>query len=173
MEVAMQDPERIEKLVVLNSWLWPLDRSPLFQLYSRVMGSGIGSWAIRTWNILIRWGMPLGFADPRRFDRNAREAYESPFRDPRSRKGQWTFAKHILRSKGWFRSLWEQRGVLQHKPMLILKGTKDRAFTERSLRKWVHGFPRATVERIPDAGHFPHEEQGPRVAKGILDLMRA
>lgn len=169
--VAEADPARICGLVVLNSWLWPLRKSPLLQLYSRVMGGPFGRWTIRKGNILIRWGMPWGFARPSRFDARLRERYERPFRDPRARRGQWVFARHILKAGPWFQKLWEERRKLAGKPLLILKGTEDPAFSERNLRKWQQGFPRAEFMRIKDAGHFPHEEQGEKVAEAIRDHM--
>jgi pimeloyl-ACP methyl ester carboxylesterase len=57
--------------------------------------------------------------------------------------------------------------------MLILKGTRDRAFTERTLRKWTKGFPNACVHRLRDAGHFPHEEKGEAVSEVLLGFLRS
>ncbi len=167
MAVAENDPQRFEALVVMNSWLWPLNKSPLFQIYSRVMGGAIGRALIRKWNLLIRWGMPLGFAHPSRFDVRLREHYERPFRDPSQRRGQWVFARHILKDAPWFEALWKEREKLRNKPVLFLKGHKDMAFTKRNLRKWRRGFPDAWIRRITNAGHFPHEEEGEEVARYI------
>ncbi len=167
INVAEQHPERVAGLIVLNAWLWPLNKSPLFQLYSRTMGSILGSGVICRYQLLIRWGMPLGFSKSSRFDGHRRSHYEGPFPDLPTRRGQWEFGRSIRREHLWLQELWDGRNLLKGIPMLILKGVSDMAFTDMSLRKWQHGFPEARVQRIADAGHFPHEEQGEAVGEQI------
>ena len=171
MSMAESFPKRIAGLVVLNSWLWPLKKSLLFQFYSRTMGSALGPGFLARNRLLIRWGMPLGFARPLRFNKWLQQHYEGPFPDLASRRGQWTFGSSILSEESWLRDLWEARSSLCHAPMLLIKGRRDMAFTEKTLRKWQEGFPWCQAHRLSDAGHFPQEEQGELVAQHIFAFL--
>jgi pimeloyl-ACP methyl ester carboxylesterase len=44
---------------------------------------------------------------------------------------------------------------------------KDSAFRPHQLDRWVKLLPMAQVARIPDAGHWPHEEAPSEVAEAI------
>jgi haloalkane dehalogenase len=164
---ALEIPERFRSTIVLNSWIWPLNGSPLMQLYSRLTRGPLGRLFIRRWNALIRWGMPIGFADPKRLDAETKRAYEAPFAEPDSRRGQWTFARSILQSEALLERTWKGLDPLRTKPFLLLKGRKDLAFGKRTERLWREAFPDGEFHPVPDAGHFPQEERGDLVAERI------
>ena len=44
-------------------------------------------------------------------------------------------------------------------PLSFIWGMRDTAFGPAILERWTDAFPDASVTRIDDAGHWPHEER--------------
>jgi haloalkane dehalogenase len=56
--------------------------------------------------------------------------------------------------------------------VLIVWGLADPAFPPRHLARWVELFgAEARVVRLPDAGHWPHEEAPDAVAQALVGFL--
>ena len=60
---------------------------------------------------------------------------------------------------------------LTHQPMLIGWGLKDFVFDEHFLLDWERHFPRATVHRFDDCGHYLLEDAGPEMLELIREFL--
>ena len=56
-------------------------------------------------------------------------------------------------------------------PMLLLWGMKDFVFDEHFLLDWERHFPRATVHRFDDCGHYLLEDAGPEMLELIREFL--
>lgn len=70
----------------------------------------------------------------------------------------------------------EQLGALHKKidaPVQLVWGAKDPFFPVQQAREMVDTFPDASIEVIPDAGLFSHEERPTEVAAALLPVLTA
>ena len=81
----------------------------------------------------------------------------------------WPLARAILGARDWYAGLLARAERLRSLPVLIVWGMKDTAFRPHQLARWEALLPEATVVRLPDAGHWPHEE----AAEAVVGAMQA
>ncbi|HYJ08154.1 MAG TPA: alpha/beta fold hydrolase, partial [Polyangiaceae bacterium] len=169
LPLAQEAPERISRLVVLNSWMWSMLDSPKFARAARLMGSWLGRFMYRWLNASLRILMPAAYADRRKLTPEIHEQYLAVFprRDQRERV-LWALARAFVGSSAAFERLWQARARLAGIPSLIVWGLGDRALPPELLERFAHALPQARVEALPGVGHWPQEEAPERVA-ALLD----
>lgn len=174
MSYAINHPGRVKSLVITNSWMWSLRGSPRYELFSRLMGSTIGRWLIKRFNLFVTVLMPKMVATG--LSPAVYRHYVGPLSATSDRKGSSVFPKQIIGSSDWLQSLWERREPIADKPALILWGRRDIAFRPTELRRWRALLPQASVHEYRGAGHFLAEELGPvlcPILKRHLDTVSA
>ena len=155
---AAAHPERVARLVVMNSFMWPIEDPKLAQ-QARLAGSAIGRLLYRYLNFSLRVLMPLAYGDKRRLTPRVHAQYLAPFRTGAARETVlWTLARSLLGSHAHYRALWAARERLAAIPSLVVWGTRDRLFPAEFLERWRQVLPKAQIEALSDAGHWPHEE---------------
>src|SRR5262249_61353968 len=80
---APRRPELITRLIIGNTWAWPLDREPRVRAFSWLMGGPIGRTLTRGFNFVPRFFFRRGFAQP--VTGEVRDLYLAPWRDPHRR----------------------------------------------------------------------------------------
>lgn len=165
--IALDMPERVRAVVVLNSWLWPNGDDPSVIKLDRVIRSALGRFLYRWLNFSPRVLLPSTFAVRSRLTRTLHRHYLAPFARRADREGPYALALALKGADPYYASLWSRREALSLKPLSIVWGTKDPALTERHLKTWVDAFGHAKLERLDDAGHFVAEERPDAVAAAI------
>jgi haloalkane dehalogenase len=119
-------------------------------------------------NASLRIIMPSAYGDRRKLTPEIHRQYLSVFADRESRVlVLHALAKALLGSHALYDSLWKDAERLRRFPSLIVWGLKDTAFPPAQLDRWRTLLPDARVEVLPDAGHWPHEEDPARVIRAI------
>jgi haloalkane dehalogenase len=169
--LALEDTLRVRKLVVINSWMWPLDDDPDMRRKARVAGGAFGRFLYRYANASLRVIMPSAYGDRSRLTPPIYAQYLAPFPDVWSRGAVlWPLAHALLGSTAFYRSLWERRDRLAQTPSLIVWGMRDSAFQPKQLARWRTALPKARVIELP-AGHWPHEEMPNEVSSAVRDFV--
>jgi haloalkane dehalogenase len=166
---AVAHPERINRLVVLNSWMWAFDDDSDMQRKARIAGSSLGRF-LYTWaNASLRIIGPSAWGDRRKLTPAIQAHYLAPFRE-RSARGLvlWALARSMLGSRDFFASTWDRRAALADVPSLVIWGLADSAFRPHQLAKWRVALPHARVVELAASGHWPHEED----PEGVLSALR-
>jgi haloalkane dehalogenase len=158
LSYAAANPENIARLVVINSWAWPVNRDPYYVLFSTLMGGPIGRMLIRRYNVFVRTVMPLVFGDRRRLSADAHAHYIAPLAHPEDRTGCLRFPGQIIGVSEWLGRIWTRLSALRHLPLLCVWGMKDLAFREKELRRWQESFSDVRTVRLPSVGHYVQEE---------------
>lgn len=171
MQVAMQYPQLIQRIVILNSWLWSSESDPEFIKLRRILKNPIMPWLYKL-NFSARFILPGSFGDHKLSQKLLRQ-YTKPFSKRSERYGTLGFLKSLINDQDWFESLWSRRAILASKPMLLIWGMKDPVIKPGNLQKFQSGFPQAEVIKVETAGHFPQEEQPEVVAEAILNFMHS
>jgi haloalkane dehalogenase len=173
LSYAVAHPEKVKNIIITNSWLWPVNRDLYYLAFSLFMGGFIGSWLIKKFNFFAKVVMKKAFWDKGRLTPEIHMHYLKPFEKEDERKGCWVLPGQIIGSTPWLKSLWDKRGLLSDKNILIAWGMKDIAFREKEMNVWIRAFPNANVVRYNDAGHFISEEKGDDFAVKIENFLIA
>jgi haloalkane dehalogenase len=168
LDWAIENADRLEHLVVLNSWMWPFDEDPTMAKRARMVNGWLGRMLYRHANASLRMIMPSAYGDRSKLTREIHAQYLSLFPDPDSRElVLYALARALLGASDYYRSLWQRRSALARVPMTIVWGMKDSAFQPPFLARWEEAFPHARVVRLESAGHWPHEEEPERVLAAL------
>jgi pimeloyl-ACP methyl ester carboxylesterase len=170
LHVAINNPTLIERLVVLNSWLWNSKGDPHFEKFSKILRSPLLPFLYRQFNFSPRFVMPSSFGS-HKLSAHLRKQYTRPFADRRQRNGTLAFADSLLRDQEWFGSLWSGRRPIQAIPLLLIWGMKDPVVGPEYLTKFASGFNNTVVRKLYDCGHFPQEEHTAEVAAYISEFL--
>ncbi|MFQ5699511.1 MAG: alpha/beta fold hydrolase [Myxococcota bacterium] len=168
---AVAHPERVERLLLLNTWMGSMESLRSARIFSRLLGSAPGQWATRHLDLFIRLFMKRALAEEGRWERVGSQ-YSGPFESPADRTGCAIFPRQILAASPLLRETWDRRSALAEKPALFVWGMKDVAFREPILERLLGAFPRHEVARQPDVGHFVAEEMGSRLSPLIEGFLR-
>lgn len=160
LPLCLDYPERVARLVLLNTWMWSFADDAEVRRKAAFAGGIIGRFLYRASNFSLRVLTPYAYGDRRKLTAAIHRHYLAPFPtwDDRERV-LWTLAREILGSSAYYTDLWERRDRLLGRPVLILWGMKDPAFTPRHLERWTAFFgDAARVARLEGVGHWPHKE---------------
>lgn len=159
LPLALERPGRVRRLVVTNTWMWPLDDDRGMRWAARFAGSALGRWMYKWLNASLRIITPSAYGDRRKLTPAIHAQYLAPFEDRQARvEVLWTLARALLASRDHYASLWERRAALAEVPTLIVWGVADSAFPPHFLDRWRQTLRHARVVPLARAGHWPHEE---------------
>ncbi|WP_396611831.1 alpha/beta fold hydrolase [Haloferax sp. S1W] len=168
LSYAIEHPENVSGLVVMNTWVWPVADDPHFSRFSKLLGNRLGCELIERFDLMTRL-MPSAFADRSKFTETAREQYRMANRGDRTALG--VFPKEILDSTAWLSSLWKRRERIAFLPARIIWGMEDNVFRPAELRTFEGLFANASTVRLHGVGHFVQEEFGPDLVPLVRDFL--
>ncbi len=166
---ARSIPSRmVERVVIMNTWAWPLNDDPKMARGAALIGGTVGRMLYRYANASLRLIMPSAYGDKRKLTKDIHRQYLEVFRDRDARvQVLHALAKALLGSRDHYQSLLDRMDALRRMPVLIVWGMKDSAFQPYQLERWQSLLPDATVARIEAAGHWPHEEEPAAVVAAL------
>ena len=164
---------RVSKVILLNTWAWPIDDDPKMARGAKFIGGAIGRFLYRYANASLRLIMPSAYGDKNKLTKEIHRRYLDVFRDRDARVlVLHALAKSLLGSRAHYQALLDRIDRLANTPVLIVWGMKDSAFQPYQLERWQRLLPSAHVVKIDGAGHWPHEEEPARVVTAIEQFMK-
>jgi len=162
MAWAARHPERIERLVILNTAAFHLPagkRVPLSLLLSR---SVLGAFLVRGLNLFSRGALRY-CATKRRLTEGEQNAYLAPYDSWHHRLAVHRFIQDIpLRpTDPGYDIVSEAQAGLEHfrqTPTLLLWGIRDFVFDADYLEEWRRRMPHAQTHRYEQSGHYVLED---------------
>ncbi len=168
---GIQEHDRIERVVLMNTWLWETESKPEVQKIDKLLNGAIGKFLYLRMNFSPKVLFKKGIHDKRNLSKKVHKHYIKPFPDKSSRLSLLKIGKALLGSSDWYQKQWEQLEKLESKPWLIVWGTKDEFISTDYLDKWKQRIPTATVTEL-DCGHFLQEENTSEAIKAIQAFMQ-
>jgi haloalkane dehalogenase len=168
MAYAVRHPEKIKRLVILNTAAFPLPTSKLmpWQL-SLVRDSGIGAFLVRGFNAFARGAASVGCTQ-HPMPKDVRDAYCAPYDSWANRIATARFVQDIPLKDGdrgfdIVKDTEQKLAQFCTVPTLICWGARDFVFDDHFLNEWKKHLPQAEVHRFPEAGHYVLEDVGNEV----------
>ena len=166
LNFAIQNPEKVKRLVVLNSWLWSSKTDPDYIKLSKILRSPLLPFLYRYLNFSPKFILPKSFGDSKIPNQTLKQ-YTKPFADKTQRNGALAFAQSLLNDQDWFEELWNMRQPIANKPTLFIWGMKDPVIKPHYLEKFRSGFQFSQIAKFETSGHFPQEEEPGKVIEAI------
>lgn len=167
LSYAIEHPERVRRLVILNTWMWPLRSEPYYRAFSGLVGGPVGRFLTRRFNFFARVVMKKVYGDEARLTEAIHQHYLRPLGTPAERIGSAVFPKQMVACSAWLESLWARRSRLDPMPKMFVWGMKDVGFRSKELAQWTQSFPDARIVRLADVGHYVQEEAPDRLNEAI------
>ncbi|MGP6189388.1 MAG: alpha/beta fold hydrolase [Vulcanimicrobiaceae bacterium] len=171
LHLAGRDPARIERLVIGNTWCWPVNGDLHFEWFSRLMGGSIGRYFIRRNNAFVNVFVPAGIKR-RPLATEIMEAYRRPLSTPQRRMPSWIFPRSILRSRAFLTECEASLGALRDTPALIVWGDADIAFRAKERERFEASLPRHRTVVLRGAGHYVWEDAPNEIATALREWWR-
>ena len=166
---ALKHPEKIRRLVILNTWLW---RNADLARGARLLNNPLGRFLYKRLNVSANFLVKAAFADKTKLTPELHRHYLAPFAKPADRVPLWRLVETVPESNPWFGELGAQLEALKDKPTLIAWGTKDKLVPLANLERWQAAFPKAQTVRF-EVGHFVPEEAGEALGEEIKEFLAA
>ncbi len=172
---AMRNPDRIARLVILNTASFPLPKTkklPWQIAIGRI--PGLGAILIRGFNFFARGAADLGVLTP--IDHASRKALLSPYDSWNHRRAVHRFVQDIPLKPGdkaWdlVSAAEKQLPAYKNLPVFIGWGLQDFVFDQDFLAHFVRDLPNATQKIYGDAGHYVLEEKHHELVPAIRQFL--
>jgi len=174
---ATRHPEKIARLVVLNTAAFHLPRGKSFPWMLALARTPVGAFLIRSLNA-FSFTASLVCARKRPLPRLVSQAYRAPYDSWTNRIATLRFVQDIPldpgdRSYELVSNVEKDLGKLVTKPMLICWGERDFVFDNDFRNEWVRRFPEAKLVSFPEAGHYVLEDAWERIVPIIGEFLGA
>lgn len=173
MAYATKYPERIRRLVVLNTGAFHLPTTKPVPWQLKLARSIVGAVLVRGLSAFSR-GAVQTCVTRRPMPSEVGKAYCAPYNSWANRIAVHRFVQDIPLKPGdrgydLVSKVADGLDKLKDVPMLIGWGDRDFVFDEHFLREWQRRFPNAELHQYADCGHYILEDAGPE----LIPLIRA
>jgi cis-3-alkyl-4-acyloxetan-2-one decarboxylase len=173
--VAARHPERIARLVLMNTWAhahWP---GPPFPRLVELIRSPRGGRFVLEKNGWVTAAL-RAMSRPERLDESALDAYLAPYPTAESRQVLLSFSRDIPVAEGdasfaELRRTEEALPQFSDRPVLLVWGMQDPVLPPNVLDRWRETFPHAEVYEIEGASHFLQEDAPERVLQCLASFL--
>lgn len=159
-------PERIDRLIIGNTFSWPLTDLGV-RMFSSIMGGFLGRSSAFLFNGVIRFFFTRGVMN--RLPPGVWNMYLAPFKGRKTRHPTYIFPKQLMAAKPFLQELENGLPAIKDKPALILWGDSDFAFKESGRARFQSAFPDHLDLELIGAGHFIQEDAPDEISAAIAD----
>ncbi len=178
MGYAARYPERIKRLVILNTGAFHLPKAkklPAALWLGR--NSWLGTLLVRGFNAFSAMASVIG-VKRKPMEKDIRQAYVAPFNSWKNRISTLRFIQDIPLKPGdrnyqLVSDIANDLEKFKALPMLICWGLQDFVFDKHFLHEWQARFPAAKVHAFDDCGHYILEDASEEVVPLISDFLKA
>ena len=173
LSYVLRHPDMVRRLVLMNTWAWPLTHRWWIQLASGLLATPPGRLAVERYNAFARVAMPATTGPDSPLYPDWIRAYAAALDTRPRRHACWAFARALRSETDWLRALWTRRDRLRDIPALLCWGEADPAFGRGAcLQRWRQLFSSAEVHRHPTIGHYVPEETGPGLVRPVRQFLQ-
>ncbi len=165
---AERRPGAFERLVLANTWAWPVNGIPHFEWFGRVVGGRPFGYLVRRANVLVTWFLPAGHKR-RKLAKTEMDHYRRALGTPDRRQASAILPRSVLSESRFFAEVEAGLPKLAHLPTLIVWGDADIAFRPQELHRLQRSFPNHTTVVLAGAGLYTESDAPQEFAAAFLD----
>ncbi len=157
--MALRERSRVRRLVICNSFAWPLDGGDAptrLKRIVRVVSSRLFGWLNVHLNLLPRVAATKG-RHRARFTPSEQSAILAPFQNKNARRHLQELLTSIRTESCFLADIQRGMSALRDVPALILYGRHDNGYAAGFIDRWRELFPDHRAD-VLDAGHFLVED---------------
>lgn len=176
MAYATRHPERIKRLVILNTSAFHLPETKGFPWPLWIVrNTPVGAFLVRGFNAFSAIASHVG-CTRQKLTPGLRRAYQAPYNSWQNRIATLRFVQDIPLRPGdrayeTVTQVEAEVGKLSEKPILICWGLKDFVFDKHFLARWEQTFSNAEIHRFDDCGHYILEDATEDVLRLTADFL--
>ena len=171
LEFARKQPDRVKRIVIANTWCWPVADDFHFKSFSFLMSSWVGQYLIRHRNFFVNKVMPKAIGNKAVLTPEIMAHYRMAMPTPDARSASAALPGHIVGATDWLHSIWSERAAFMNCPALIFWGLKDIAFRKKELDRWKSELSDAESHELQRCGHFLAEEAPEKLVEALHAFM--
>ena len=171
LDFARKHPDRVSRIVIANTWSWPVSREWHFIQFSFFMRSWLGQFLVKRFNFFVNKVMPMAIGNKSAITPDMMAHYRNAQPTPKERSACAALPGHIIGATDWLSSIWEDRQKFADKPALIFWGFRDIAFRKKELERWKSELSNSKLHEFEDCGHFLAEEAPERILPALQEFM--
>jgi pimeloyl-ACP methyl ester carboxylesterase len=169
---ATRHPERIKRLVLMNTWVFaPWPGGPFPRLLALIRSERGEAFVLQK-NGYLEPALLGTTHHSEKLTKTVMEAYRAPFPTPESRLAMLCWSRDIPVQEtdvSYTEMKRIEQGLAQFNgiPILLVWGMQDPVLSASVLHRWQQVYPRATTYELEDASHFLQEDAPERIVKRI------
>ncbi len=176
MGFAARHPDRVKRLVILNTGAFHLPQSKPFPWALWICrNTMLGSFLVRGFNAFSSIASYVG-VKREAMAADIRAAYVAPYNNWKNRIATLRFVQDIPLRAGdsgydLVGSIGDKLSEFTNTPTLMCWGMKDFVFDHHFLTEWQKRLPHAEVHKFDDCGHYILEDASEEVVKLVVDFL--
>jgi cis-3-alkyl-4-acyloxetan-2-one decarboxylase len=176
--VATRHPERIKRLVLMNTWAFvPWPGGPFPRLLELIRSERGEAFVLQK-NGYLEPALRGTTYHSEQLTKIVMEAYRAPYPTPESRLALLCWSRDIPVqetdvSYAEMKQIEQGLSQFSRTPILLVWGTKDPVLSASVLLRWQQLYPHATTHELEDASHFLQEDAPERVVQWIEAFLDA
>jgi pimeloyl-ACP methyl ester carboxylesterase len=175
--VATRHPERIKRLVLLNTWAFAAWPGPMPRLTELIRSARGESFVLKR-NGYLEPALLGAVHYPEHLPQTVMDAYRAPFPTPESRIAMLRWSRDIPVREGddsyaEMERIEEGLAQFTETPTLLIWGMNDLVLPPAVLHQWQARYPHAITHEIEDANHFLQEDAPERIGGLITAFLAA
>ncbi|MGW5454034.1 alpha/beta fold hydrolase [Nocardia sp. NPDC003979] len=153
LAVVQRRPAVFDRLVLANTWAWPVNGVLHFEAFGRLAGGPSSRFLIRRFNLLVNTFIPTGH---RRRKPTAAEMshYSKALDTPERRQACAVLPGRVLASRAFFAEVEAGLAAIAHLPTLIVWGDADIAFRAQERERLEATFVEHKTVIVEGAGTY-------------------
>src|SRR6266496_4903469 len=175
---ATRHPERVKRLVLMNTWAFAPWPGGAFPHLLEIIRSERGEAFVLRKNGYLEPALIGTTYHSEKLTNAVLEAYRAPFPTPESRLAMLCWSRDIPMqetdtSYADMRRIEDGLPQFNTKPVLLVWGMQDPVIPPSILHRWQQLYPHATTHEIEDASHFLQEDAPERIIPWIETFLKA
>ena len=171
MGVAVQNPERVDKIAILNSAAYLSKWMPWRIAFLRI--GLLGSFLMRAFNLFAWPAVFMSVCKP--LHKDIQKGFLFPYQNWNDRIAVARFVEDIPMSKmhpsyNCLLGIEKKLPSLSEKQIGVFWGERDFCFNKKFFQRWLEFFPKAISKTFPDTGHYILEDAKEEVFQEIEGL---
>ncbi|WP_308221263.1 alpha/beta fold hydrolase [Nocardia sputi] len=168
LAVVQRRPDVFDRLVLANTWAWPVNGILHFEAFGRIIGGLPVRFLVRRLNLLVNAFIPTGH---RRRKPTAAEMthYSQALGTPERRQASAVLPGRVLASRDFFAEVEAGLTNLAHMPTLIVWGDADIAFRSQERERLEATFTDHRTVIVEGAGTYVESDAPEEFVSAIRD----